>query len=772
LLYSGNNSNGKPIYTDLGEFCNSNSDFYYISNTEGDLLWDRQFRIAIGEAIGDEVASTRFLSGKDSATNSRINQYGIEGTDILALDDFISKTLTETAIENGNDIVYIVGKDADPSAVGILTEIPTCISEFWIGKSAEEIVNNKLTVVHDIEMLKDANLESISDSSLYKTEFYFDSNGKVEGIKRYRIFKYFEDINMLLPVTTSHDIDNNIVSAEADSLGTYCVVDIEKWFNILHNIPRVDSQNSFSEVSEDLQVQTYTADNYLSRGNNLNAIFALYPYNLSDEELGEMKLNIHNAANKILKKYPSANIHIYSTDVKSHSTSIEGVDNALGSIVSLGSSYFGGYDFAYSMAKYYENRDLSNAYSLFIINENIPSSATGEHINSYVNSWGNVISSINQADINACVMRFYSGNRGLDISYGLGGKSIQNRIIGDSGALVSTGEGFYNHIFKNLGTPIEEPEEPVHFESITSTGYRMVKLDGKLSPTNGIDTDKDGLLDWDEVDTSLITIHDNGYIKLPSFKECLDIKGDELFYVDKTLEILYSEFSEMRVDGKDIPNDFHDVPILPIKSDPELKDGDGDTIDDNLDPHPLKEVEFDCVGINDITVFLKVHKVAGDNYHTSIIVFAHSYSNVYKKHKSNFTDENHYWKDIYYFTLGAGSDGLGNFLGGDLSPDFNRKNDRNLNKLTESFNLNVSDSTTIDILIECFNAYYDTSTKAEYPVIPMNTKKGVYNSNSFTHGLLKATGIAHVKPSVNVPGWEDPLPSDWFEVIGEECDCY
>ena len=49
----------------------------------------------------------------------------------------------------------------------------------------------------------------------------------LQGIKRYNIFRYFEELNMLLPVATEFDEENNTLFAETDELGTYCVLDLE-----------------------------------------------------------------------------------------------------------------------------------------------------------------------------------------------------------------------------------------------------------------------------------------------------------------------------------------------------------------------------------------------------------------------------------------------------------------------------------------------------------------------------------------------------------------
>ncbi|NLT11366.1 MAG: hypothetical protein GXY06_03015, partial [Clostridiaceae bacterium] len=48
-----------------------------------------------------------------------------------------------------------------------------------------------------------------------------------EGIKRYCVFRYFEDINMLLPVETYYDEENQLVYAITDMVGTYCLIDMD-----------------------------------------------------------------------------------------------------------------------------------------------------------------------------------------------------------------------------------------------------------------------------------------------------------------------------------------------------------------------------------------------------------------------------------------------------------------------------------------------------------------------------------------------------------------
>ena len=80
---------------------------------------------------------------------------------------------------------------------------------------AEEYVENELNLYPDVEEL--------------------------HGVKRFNIFKYFEEINMLLPIETEVDTQTNTLTATTDELGTYCVIDMEKWFKFLEEFGNTQS---------------------------------------------------------------------------------------------------------------------------------------------------------------------------------------------------------------------------------------------------------------------------------------------------------------------------------------------------------------------------------------------------------------------------------------------------------------------------------------------------------------------------------------------------
>ena len=93
-------------------------------------MWEKEFQQAVKDAIGDKAIATQLLSGKswNTETNEvgdRLGPYAIDGTKLLSLDDFISSTLTQKALENGNRVIYIAGEGWSSDSVGMQTEIPT-----------------------------------------------------------------------------------------------------------------------------------------------------------------------------------------------------------------------------------------------------------------------------------------------------------------------------------------------------------------------------------------------------------------------------------------------------------------------------------------------------------------------------------------------------------------------------------------------------------------------------------------------------------------------
>ena len=76
----------------------------------------------------------------------------------------------------------------------------------------------------------------IKESALENTSGkYTDTSDEFNGIERFNVFMYDEELNMQLPIETKFDLENNIVYAETDRCGTYALVDMEIWVDMLTN---------------------------------------------------------------------------------------------------------------------------------------------------------------------------------------------------------------------------------------------------------------------------------------------------------------------------------------------------------------------------------------------------------------------------------------------------------------------------------------------------------------------------------------------------------
>ena len=86
--------------------------------------------------------------------------------------------------------------------------------------------------------------DSVDEEDYY--EYSYDVPSDIDGIKRLNIFRYFEDVNLVMPIETQYDEKNNIVYAtisnfESDEngklygIGSYSLVDLEVWSDMMNN---------------------------------------------------------------------------------------------------------------------------------------------------------------------------------------------------------------------------------------------------------------------------------------------------------------------------------------------------------------------------------------------------------------------------------------------------------------------------------------------------------------------------------------------------------
>ena len=89
----------------------------------------------------------------------------------------------------------------------------------------------ELAYMDGLEVEKVKLMFEIKESALENTSD--DASDEFNGIKRFNIFMFDEELNMQLPIETKFDLENNIVYAETDRCGTYSLVDMEIWVNMI-----------------------------------------------------------------------------------------------------------------------------------------------------------------------------------------------------------------------------------------------------------------------------------------------------------------------------------------------------------------------------------------------------------------------------------------------------------------------------------------------------------------------------------------------------------
>ena len=142
---------------------------------------------------------------------------------------------------------------------------------------------------------------------------YAAGNDGFKGIKRLTIFMFFDDINMLLPVETNYDEVNNVVYTTTDRVGTYCLMDMEIFFQNLGIEP---SKSAESEISEAVSLNSLDIDTVMSynmnNGKNVNlngtdfeykndfdVVFIIDEINYDDEQLAEICDKIRDTSKAI-----------------------------------------------------------------------------------------------------------------------------------------------------------------------------------------------------------------------------------------------------------------------------------------------------------------------------------------------------------------------------------------------------------------------------------------------------------------------------------------
>lgn len=416
-----------------------------------------------------------------------------------------------------------------------------------------------------------------------------------KGIKRFNVFKYFDDINMLLPIETTYDEENKRVSTHVDELGTYCLIDMEKWNENLGITPdEYQSESTQPDVKNLPRVPRMFAPDTISASDPIDVIFHVYAR--VGTPLGKVKGAIRNTAEQLFEEY-GENGHVRIA-IAAHNGSM-----------AIVSDYTENDYYAYNLEEL--NTLLSNT-------PGVPESFELKNLNKSINT---IMKTYNEsAKEKADRYYVFIENSVIDATAKEKSNIIETFINNNFAAVVlsnfpddyydlavSTGGTFIKKI-SDFGEPtanfiIENHSKIARYTAVVPTGWKKVKLDKPITPeykglldgtvSNGqydftdrskfADTDGDGLIDISEVlyrinDEYIVDFNSSGEVILPTLKDCMEFES----YHDYVKNAL----AQYKFNWKD----FKKVKILPIKSDPSSADSDFDGITDDKDNDKLNIV--------------------------------------------------------------------------------------------------------------------------------------------------------------------------------------
>ena len=450
----------------------------------------------------------------------------------------------------------------------------------------------------------------------------------LQGIKRYNIFRYFEELNMLLPVATEFDEENNTLFAETDELGTYCVLDMEVLLQTF-------GVNPDGSQTEQVERQMYAGVN---DGYNICFIIDIRKDVITDEQLENIKNEIiafmSNAVTNgkligvtiCVQNYTDFSNNKSSAELLGHYSTVEELTAALKEI-KLDNEYDDN-DFVRCCITdgigllSYQSRGTNNyVFDIFSQTDCIFNRTKFDEIERNAISTGVNIS-------------FITDNRKID--------SYQTEIPEETkGVVLNSLSNFakkaYNHVFEE---PLVEFDG---FSAILATGYQTVELKEELNSFNDCHSDDDNITDWDEVDVDywascgLITFDDNNNVVLPTVEQCMNYS--EASYVVEALDRLQSEL------GKDFGSAIALQNIMPISSDPTQEDSDGDGIIDKYDPNKLKTGDINTMCLYDYEYNKKVmehYYVRGNLIHDNLFRICYCINCNDKKRVPEYYEDHYY----------------------------------------------------------------------------------------------------------------------------------
>ena len=477
-------------------------------------------------------------------------------------------------------------------------------------------------IASELSYTNEAGIESVTltfeldDEVIGNSLDLFPGVEELTGIRRFNVFKYFEELNMLLPIETVVDEKNNRIYATTDELGTYCVMDMELWlssFDVPEDVyqeppmmfsmrPDVSENESMDEkiiydcigtpqdmelmgvdsVAEDSATEETTEEVpmmfTLKRGIDktpVDVVFLLQSSGQLENTFINQKTMIYELLDDLNFEYGRGNVRVavitYNLSGAEFIMSEEGevwfsaTYDLRRALNNLTYEYTSGFtDRGNAFQKLQDEVQFKENAAKFIFQ--IMNGAT-----SVGNSYFDQINTCAKLGINYSEL----GPEGYGYANPTYAQQVADAIASTNGMNGTFGASSLLEVYNHIATYAAPPQ--MEFNAIVPTGWKHIVLDGILDAKNGVNSDTDELTDWQEVNTKYISWDTDGSVILPTIQECIDFV--DVPYAAEGLErykLVKGEHIPLINVEAYIDYVLNSTYILPIFSDPTNADTDGD----------------------------------------------------------------------------------------------------------------------------------------------------------------------------------------------------
>ncbi len=440
--------------------------------------------------------------------------------------------------------------------------------------------------IFDLELPEDSNAESIRMEFLIKEQYrdntlnMYTAGGEYQGIERLYLFRYFPEIGMMLPLDTQYNTEKHIVYADVTEGGTYCLMDMEIWFDLLDIDPELAKADTESSESLPLAQQVQRRpESQLARTVPIDVVFMLQTAgpDFSEAYFQQEIEQIHRNCKQLFKDYDYVQVYVVQYGLRQASimhfngqdycTNISALMRELRMLKysTIEPDNYCNTSIPFRLIK--KGLNLRKHSNVFVYHMHTASNqylGTNDGI-SLINSGFGIFSQIVPKSY-----KWLDEKASQDLSDAIKKNKGMNITLSDLSETT-----IYDHIEKNLDLIVDDREFTIRLGS----GLRKITLADALDAHNGCDTDGDSISDWKEIMNQYVHYDSNGNLVLPTIEDLLNDPKFKYYAASIVRSVWYKNNGSGSAKNAILASVLSQT-VLPFFSDPTSADSDGDGFPD------------------------------------------------------------------------------------------------------------------------------------------------------------------------------------------------